>query len=285
MNNRNDWVVVSSRELCPVCLKGDWCGVSADGAWAICMRIADGAVKETRNGGFLHRVKPGVHRQRVPRSLGNDRPVRSDLDALADHYRRLAVENPQIVSQLAKELGIHPESLHQFHLGWSDRRRAFAFPMRDAALRIVGIRLRRLDGSKYAVRGSRDGLFLPEGLDGSSRLLVAEGPTDAAALSSLGFPVVGRPSCKGGTRFLVDLVKEHRTGDVVVVADGDAPGKRGAEALATALAIYVPTVRVICPPGGIKDARAWVNAGAKKGQIESAISRAPSLQLQLMGER
>jgi hypothetical protein len=45
---------VTRRNPCPICEKTDWCGLAGDETIAICMRIADGAVKETRNGGYLH---------------------------------------------------------------------------------------------------------------------------------------------------------------------------------------------------------------------------------------
>lgn len=41
---------------CPICNKPSWCSVAEDESIAICMRIADGAFKETRNGGYLHRL-------------------------------------------------------------------------------------------------------------------------------------------------------------------------------------------------------------------------------------
>jgi hypothetical protein len=61
---------------------------------------------------------------------------------------------------------------------------------------------------------------------------------------------------------------------VVVVADSDLPGRSGAERLATDLLAYSPAVRVIAPPNGIKDARAWKNAGATKADVEAAIDAA-----------
>lgn len=46
------------RQPCPICEKTDWCNISEDGALVICMRIRDGAVRESKNGGFVHVLKP-----------------------------------------------------------------------------------------------------------------------------------------------------------------------------------------------------------------------------------
>src|SRR5439155_4372061 len=110
-------------------------------------------------------------------------------------------------------------------------------------------RLRRPDGAKFAVRGSKDGLFLPatDSNDESGALLICEGPTDTAALLDMGYSnVIGRPSCTGGIKLLVAIVRQ-RFRDVVVISDGDTPGRIGAHNLASVLAVYAPTVRVIAP--------------------------------------
>ncbi len=151
--------------------------------------------------------------------------------------------------------------------------------MSNAHGQVVGIRLRRPDGSKLSVKGGREGLFLPEGIDAGGRLLVCEGPTDTAAVLDFGFPAVGRPSCTGGVRHVVDLVRRLAVPMVVIVADGDAPGRRGAENLASVLTAYCPAVRVIAPPAGIKDAREWKRRGATAADVQAAIDTAPVRRL------
>jgi hypothetical protein len=176
--------------------------------------------------------------------------------------------------------------------------------MSDCGGQTVGIRLRRPDGAKYAVRGGREGLFLPAGpvptgglsdsracasegtaadpqMEGS-RLLVCEGPTDAAALLDLGYVhVAGRPSCTGGVKLLAELVRRRRPGDVVIVADADEPGRIGADNLASVLVCYVPAVRVIVPPGGAKDVREFVRAGGIRADLDRAIEAAPLRRLRV----
>ena len=97
------------------------------------------------------------------------------------------------------------------------------------------------------------------------------GLTDTATLLDLGFAnVAGRPSCSGGTRLIVELIQTRKPTEVVIVADNDEPGLRGASALASVLIAYVP-VRVIQLPVGVKDCRAWLQAGAERADMERLI--------------
>lgn len=48
-------VRVSSKKPCVVCGKDSWCYYPDDGAWAGCMRVQEGSVKQARNGnGYIH---------------------------------------------------------------------------------------------------------------------------------------------------------------------------------------------------------------------------------------
>lgn len=114
---------------------------------------------------------------------------------------------------------------------------------------------------------------------GGGRLLVCEGPTDTAALLDLGLSAVGRPSCSGGVKLLVELVKQRRPAEVVIVADGDAPGQRGAGNQAAVLVAYCAAVRIIAPPVGIKDAREWKRRGATAADVAAVIDAAPIRRL------
>lgn len=83
---------------------------------------------------------------------------------------------------------------------------------------------------------------------------------------------------------LVELIGQKKPPSVVIAADGDGPGKRGAEVLAMALLPVCRAVRVISPPDGIKDARAWKVAGARRQDVLGAIAAAPIRALR-MGRR
>ncbi len=185
---------------------------------------------------------------------------------------------PGWLARAADMLGLPAEALARLGVGWSVIDNATSWPMRDDAGEVIGIRLRcPRTARKWAVRGSRAGLIYSIDLlsiDRPERVLVCEGPTDTAALLSVGVDAVGVPSAGGGRDLLSALVKRLRPSDVVIVADGDGPGLLGAERTAEALASVVP-VRVISPPEGIKDARAWVCSGADGEAILRACDNAP----------
>jgi hypothetical protein len=272
------WRRVSRAHPCPVCQHADWCLTSADGSVAVCPRVE--SPRRAGEAGWLHRLSdsPAGHRRHVHHvRLTAAGP---DLRPLAAEYR--AALDPGRLHQLAAGLGLTPASLTALGVGWSAGHHAYSFPMHDCDGRTVGLRLRRPAGRKFAVRGGREGLFLPPTENVSERLLVCEGPTDAAALLDLGYQhVAGRPSCTGGVRLLGVLVRKRQCPDVVIVADADEPGFRGADTLASVLVCYVPAVRVIVPPGGAKDVRDYLRAGGTRADLEAAIGAAPVRRLVL----
>lgn len=290
MTTRGDWRRVSKRQPCPVCGKPDWCAVSTDGTAALCQRVESS--RRIGEAGWLHRLQdnsgqPRRRRVRKVRVSSTDVPG-ADLTHLAARYG--AAVNPEHLQQLALALGLSVESLNALGIGWSSQHQAWSFPMTDAAGRVLGIRLRGGDGRKFAVKGSREGLFIPSrgrwvamgGDPGDTPLMICEGPTDVAALLDLGFPnVAGRPSCTGGTRLLVELIRRRGRPEVVVVADQDEPGQRGADALGSVLVAYSPAVRVMTPPEGIKDMRAWLQASGSRQHVEQVMDAARVRRLRI----
>lgn len=280
MTFREQWRRVSRARPCPVCERPDWCLIAADDGAAICARVE--SPKRVGEAGWLHRLRMDDWRpaRRFVRSV----PVpstrgRFNLAELAAACRRSL--DPGLLDALALDLGLSVASLDALGIGWSAVHRAWSFPMLTPAGDVLGIRLRQSNGFKFSVAGGREGLFLPSASDGSdSRLLIAEGPTDTAALLDMGFvSVAGRPSCTGGIRLLVDLVRLRRPPEAVIVADADEPGRRGASNLAAVLLVHVPVVRVIGPPEGIKDARAWLRTGGTRKDVEQATAAAPARRL------
>jgi len=264
---------VSKQYPCPICGKHDWCSIFQDGICAICMRISAGAIKETLNGGFLHRLSnsklPCI--RTIPAKP--EMPKRDDLPDIADYFHEQGKKSHHRISWLSDQLGLPLWTLNDLSVGWSERRKAFSFPMRDSKDRIIGIRLRSWAGKKYAVTGSREGLFIPKNLEKSSRILICEGPTDCAALLSIGFPVIARPNCSGGVKHIIGWIKQNNQDEVVIVSDTDEPGRRGAQSLASALCIYAPSLQVIYPPDGVRDVRAWINTGASRADVEEVIRK------------
>lgn len=163
------------------------------------------------------------------------------------------------------------DSLVRLGVGWCGSVPGYSFPMRNAGGEIVGLSIRRPDGSKTSAPGSSLGLFMPTGLNLGQTLLLPEGASDTAALLDLGFNAVGRPSCNGGVRHTVALVRKRQPPSVVVVADADEPGNHGAQRLARSLVPCAAEVRVIEPPTGVKDVRRWKSMGATREDVMSLI--------------
>jgi hypothetical protein len=260
--------------------------VAADGSAAICPRTE--SPRRAGAAGWLHRLTDAPftsqrHVRHVTFRIEGRCPT--DWARLAADYGG-ALDTGRL-DQLARRLGLSSASLIALGVGWSAGHSAYTFPMADAGGRPVGIRLRRPDGRKFAVPGSRDGLFLPPAPEPrGGRLLIAEGPTDAAALLDLAYAlVVGRPSCTGGVRLLCELVGHVRSTDVVIVCDADGPGRAGADNLASALMCHAGAVRVVAPPGGAKDARDFLRAGGTRTDLDAAITATPPRRLRVAAGR
>lgn len=262
------WRRVTREGPCPICGKPDWCGVSADGSAAVCMRVESPTV--TRNGGWLHRTSTGTTAVPLPMP---DLPPAAGTD-LARLWREwLGTTDALDLGRLAAQLGVASVALRALGAAWAPPHRAWAFPMRDDRGGIVGIRLRAEGGRKWAVRGGHEGLFVPAPFAGRE-LTICEGPTDTAAALSLGLPAIGRPSCAGAVAATVAFIRARKVVRVVLVADRDRPGREGAARLARALP--VPHA-LVTPPA--KDLREWVARGATRAAFDTllrhAIWRAP----------
>ena len=275
----SDWNRVTRSKPCPICQRPDWCLIAPDGSAVICARIVDGSVKRCGEAGWLHRLRDSDdwQRSRTRTVRVKSKPIaRTDLAELAKSYCA-AVQCGEL-EQLAHEIGVTEESMRRLGVGWDGE--SWTFPMTNAKRAIVGIRRRFPDGRKLSVKGGHEGVFVPSDLSDDNPLLIAEGPTDCAALLDLGFAVIGRPSCAGGLRFIPEYARGRHA---VIVADGDAPGQRGAISLASVLRLYCPSVRIITPPDGTKDARAWKCAGMTREDIAEAMERAPILEIKTHG--
>ena len=170
MTNRNHWQRVRRDRPCPICERPDWCLLATDGSAAICARIE--SAKRCGEAGWLHRLRddswcpPRRKVRAVPLTTAGPR---RDLASLAAGYRDSM--DPVQLQELARSLGLSVEALAALGIGWSLHHWAWSFPMTDAAGAVLGIRLRRPNGSKFAVRGGKEGLFLPAGLADCSSVL------------------------------------------------------------------------------------------------------------------
>ena len=265
------WVRVTRHDPCAICGRGDWCGLSPDRTVAVCMRVKSD--RPVRNGGWLHRIAAAPPPPRPPCRVyvpASPEPERNWHSLLERWARRTATVD---LARLARLLGVSAASLRRLGAALSGRAGVWGFPMRDAHRKVTGIRLRAEDGRKWAVAGSHNGLFWPDGLSGAGPILICEGPTDTAALLDLGYDAIGRPSCSGAVEMVIEVVRALRRRDVVVVADADDPGIDGADRLARALTDAGRRPKVIRPLQ-CKDARAWVRDGATRAVVDCAITNA-----------
>ncbi len=239
------WIRVKKSEPCPVCNNGGWCLVSDDGDSAMCMRVQSNKPFNLASGeiGYIHRLAEPTPKAKWVR---HPRKTRVAIDAAAMFHKAELETSFFDVEELAGSLGVNPHALSDIGCARFKKHRAWGFPMRDGGYNIIGIRLRGDDGSKWAVTGSRSGLFYPL-TEPASRLVVTEGPTDCAAALSCGLFALGRASCSSGGEMIKWFIEYNRQiKEVVIIADNDKPGLDGANKLQQMLNIRSCVVTLPC---------------------------------------
>lgn len=265
---------VTPQHPCPICQKPDWCQF---GDRAIkCMRV------ESRHtcpsGGWWHFYDSWVKPDFVPRTI--ERPKQS-VDCAAIMLRLKNETDFRLIGDFADSLGVTTSSLITLDVAYCKEKAAWAFPMKGGDGKVIGIRLRNMLGFKWAVTGSRQGIFIPSEsvmLPTDKTVYLPEGPTDTVAMLSLGLYAVGRPNCMCGGDQLKIAIRRLGFRKVVIVADNDGPkenggkwsrpGLDGANKLKKELGL--PSV-IWMPPAPFKDAREYVNHGGTAQSITSAI--------------
>jgi hypothetical protein len=260
------WEKVTKANPCGICHKGDWCTIGEKGR--CCMRAESD--RPMSNGGWFHKFDVDapayVHRPTPPKRV---EPT-EDFAKMMNNWRASASEKK--LEGMAESLGVTTHALWLLGATWCEEKKLMAFPMYDERSwgidQVCGIRLRTMDGKKFAVTGSKSGVFFPfraQLLIDAKRLFICEGPTDTAALLSLGLFAIGRASCRGGVP-IIQAIVDQLAQEVVMVCDNDGPGLEGANELIKS--INRPVVKLIPPT---KDIRAFVQKGATKALIESMI--------------
>ena len=248
---------VSKSQPCPICKHGDWCRVFADG-WVECMRVQSD--KPAKSGGWMHQLGDAPRRYIAPPPKFQMPTI--NATKLMREWRAATTAEALII--FSAELGLGATTLNEVGAAWAEPHKAWAFPMCDGNGNVVGIRLRNAHG-KFAVRGSRQGIFLTN-LPKQETLFVCEGPTDTAAAVELGLFAVGRPNCCCGGPEIRVFARRHGCRRVVIVSDNDKPGLDGARKVGAELklpfAIYVPPA---------KDLREFVRLGGTRAMIENTL--------------
>ncbi len=221
------------------------------------MRVAND--KPCKNGGWLWPLSS------APRPVRQWRPVVAQQQDFSFLMREFESSTKDEVCWLASSLGVSCDSLRSMGCAWAPAYRAFAFPMLNGDGKTVGIRLRTEDGNKFAVRGSKQGLFCSS-YPASETGFVTEGPTDTAAAISIGLWAVGRPSCLGGNELLKTLFRNRGVRRAVILSDNDTPGIQGAQRLACELGL--PSALLVLPA---KDLREFTKLGGTRQMIETLL--------------
>ena len=190
---------VTRQNPCPVCGKPDYCFITDDGTKAVCMRVpSEHPTKSSDCQGYVHILKDTPREARPMPMRPVRRPVpRVDPGAYMERLRQGGWSDG-VSAWLAGKLGVSAASLDALAPAADFIAKAFAFPMRDGHGKVVGIRYRAMDGSKWSKTGSAQGLFYRADIQPCRVISVCEGPTDTAAALTLGLSAVGRASCNGG---------------------------------------------------------------------------------------
>lgn len=265
------WEHVTRQNPCPICQKTDWC-CFGDRAMK-CMRVESS--HPCASGGWYHFYDNKVKPDFIPKA----KSAPAQIDAAGLMKRIYKDTSISIIKEQAQLLGVTPDSLELIGAGWYKEKNALAFPMRDGAGDIVGIRLRNRLGFKWAVSGSRNGLFIPQELDSALVTFLPEGPTDVCAFLSIGIQAIGRPSVMSGNQWLAEYLRVVGICRVVIVADNDKikqlGNKEGRPGIEGAIRLKKDLKMVSVdwmPPSPIKDVREFVNRGGKANQIQSDIA-------------
>jgi hypothetical protein len=253
------WPAVTKENPCPVCCKTTWCAL---GDFSVkCMR--EPSDHPSKDGGWYH---PYSHRHAsfnppkrdIAPPLKNGGAMMVEWEDKFDHEKR---------HEFSKQLGVSVRALDNLWATYAPPHKAWAFPMRDANKEIIGIRLRNEKGDKWAVKGSRQGLFIPCEQSTSKILFIVEGPTDLCAALDLGLCAIGRPSCNSSSEMIREYIRLNQINRCVIVTDNDKPGIAGAVRLGKE--IKRPYV-VFIPPAG-KDLRSFLQLGGNKSIVEFSI--------------
>ena len=257
----SNWSRVRRSHPCPICERPDWCLITGDGSAAICQRVESNKPVGTKGAGWLHKLsdEPLSYGPASQPKLERVKPQR-DWAALAARYQVAMTQGGY--KYLSVQLGVSIESLHRLQVGWHGSGLCSTWPMRDATGVVVGIRTRSEDAKKSVSGTDGNGLFFDADSLSSNYLLICEGPTDTAALFDCGFnSCVGRPSCRGGTEYIIKIIKRLQPKAVLLIPDNDQAGLSGFGELAAAIAsagnINLGRLDAITPPPGVNDIRQW----------------------------
>jgi hypothetical protein len=276
---RNGWQIipVTPERPCAVCHKEGWCAHVVGGG-SLCQRVE--SARRVGEAGWYH-ADPSGAEPVITEAPKPKPPLYGPMLKAQRRYVAAINRTAHLWRDLIGDLGVDEPVLRSMGVGWAAEAGAYSFPMRDGGGRIVGIRYRALNGRKWALPGSKSGLFLSENAP-LGVVMMPEGPSDSAVLRELGFSVWGRPDARSGSAYAIYRLTKLRAegilpSEVVIVGDDDRTGKSGANHFATEIArsASVP-VRVVIPPKGL-DVRQWVDGFGITAPMFEAYARSREL--------
>ncbi len=209
------WPHATKQHHCTICGGEDWCTFGS--VAMLCQRIE--SAYPAKVSGWYHYYDGKGPRPMVPvKKAGKVHGAISDFGRLHD---LLFEKYGQDSNMLALSLGVSIASLVDLQVAWCPTNRAYAFPMRSGEGEIIGIRLRNISGDKWAVTGSRQGIFIPDEELKAPICFLPEGPTNTAALLTLGLFAIGRPNVLCGGEQIKVALKRLGIFRAVIVADND----------------------------------------------------------------
>lgn len=245
------WPHFTKEKPCPSCNHFDWNCRGGERKY-ICMRVQSS--HPSKDGGWFHNYSDEI-RPYLPPAKPAFKPCRN----IKEIWDGLECSHDEAVS-FANKLGVSIESLTA--LQCARRGAAWAIPMRDGDNEIIGIHLRCDDGTKRAVVGSRNGLFCPQ-VEAQELVLLPEGASNVAALVTMGFYAIGRPSCCAGAEQIKVALERLGVRRAMIIGDADEikfggkrPGYAGAMKLKSELGIKSS---IWFPPNPLKDVRQLLN--------------------------
>ena len=263
------WPHFTREHPCPSCGHWDWNCRIGDKKY-ICMRVESNF--PAADGGWYHDIgdlpKPYIppHKRAPIRMM--DFTTFLNCCRIQSHLK--------VECNLPDLLGVEIKSIESIGFEWSIKFQSYVIPMRDGDNKIIGIQLR--GETKKCITGSRLGLFIPQA-DIKNPCYICEGASDCAALLTMGFFAIGRPSCNTGADMLKVALKRLKIHRVVIVADADEikptgkrPGYEGALKLKTDLGLLSV---IYCPPNPLKDVRQLlqkVGAESARRMIENSVA-------------
>jgi hypothetical protein len=277
---------VSRSFPCVVCGKPDWCLTSGRCDLALCCRQESDQFVAPFDG-WLHWVPPSERHR--PGDLKNNlrsRTVSSSMRDFGDEfevYRHAFDATARRMS--AEALGIDPAAFDMYGIGFDRKNGAIGFSaMQLRPPYVVGVRFRRLTPAPgqpkwWSTPGSTGATLLPLTFEPAETILLSEGPSDCVSAAQAGVRALGRWSCRLDAlqaQAVIDYAGLVGARRVLVYGDNDDlvdPGKdvgrRGASDAAMVLRAAAPQLDVVHrqPPAGIKDVRAWVQAGATASDL------------------